>query len=87
MTVWALAGIAGADIFIFETGHGDDTIYDFTDNEDQIDLSAFGLSGFDDLSISSTSDTVMIDLSEHGGGTIVLQNFDTAALNATDFIF
>ena len=81
-----LYGGAGADIFIFETGHGDDTVYDFTDNEDRIDLSAFNLSGFDDLTITSISGRLKIDLSEYGGGDIVLQDFDIANLDATDFI-
>ena len=75
------------DVFIFDTGHGDDTILDFADDEDQIDLSAFDLPGFDELTISSVSDDVMIDLSEHGGGTIQLQDFDIEDLDATDFLF
>ena len=41
------------DVFVFDVGHGNDSIYDFVDNEDKIDLSAFGLSGFDDLVLSS----------------------------------
>ena len=35
-----LTGGAGADTFVFEAGHGDDTITDFTDGEDMTDLSA-----------------------------------------------
>ena len=81
-----LSGGAGADIFIFETGHGYDTIHDFTDNEDRIDLSAFNLSGFDDLTITSIPGRLKIDLSEHGGGDILLRDFDMADLDATDFI-
>ena len=82
-----LHGGEGADVFIFAAGHGDDTIYDFRDNEDKVDLSAFDLAGFDDLTLSSTSGGVTIDLTEHGGGTILLQNIDLAALDAADFIF
>ena len=81
-----LSGGAGADIFIFETGHGYDFIHDFTDNEDRIDLSAFNLSGFDDLTITSIPGRLKIDLSEHGGGDILLRHFDIADLDATDFI-
>ena len=82
-------GVIGesVDVFIFGAGHGDDRILDFTNDEDQIDLSAFSLSGFDELTISSVSDDVMIDLSAHGGGTILLQDFDIADLDATDFLF
>ena len=75
------------DVFIFDAGHGDDTIFDFVNNEDQIDLSAFDLSGFDELTISSVSDDVIIDLSAHGGETILLRDFDIADLDATDFLF
>ena len=82
-----LFGGEDADVFIFAPGHGDDTIYDFSDNEDKVDLSAFDLAGFDDLTLSSASGGVTIDLTEHGGGTILLQNFDIADLDAADFIF
>lgn len=82
-----LYGNEGDDTFIFSFGHGDDRILDFTNGEDLIDFSAFGLSGFDELTVSSISDSVKIDLTEHGGGTILLQNFDIADLDASDFLF
>ena len=81
-----LYGNEGSDVFIFNVGHGSDRILDFTNGEDQIDLSAFNLSGFDDLTASSESNNVTIDLSEHGGGTILLAGFDIANLDATDFL-
>ena len=83
----SLWGGAGNDVFIFDSGHGDDIITDFTDGNDLIDLSAFGLSGFDELVVSSDSDGVTIDLRAHDGGTIRLEGFDIADLDATDFIF
>ena len=56
--------------------------------EDKIDLSAFGLSGFDDLVLFSDSFGVTtVDLSAYGGGTIKLFEFDIANLDATDFLF
>ena len=82
-----LAGGHGADVFIFESGHGTDTITDFSDTEDKIDLSAFGLSGYDDLTVSSSTDGVTIDLSAHDGGTILLEGFVMANLDAADFLF
>ena len=82
-----LYGNEGDDTFIFGAGHGDDRILDFTNGEDLIDLSAFGLSGFDEVTISSISDSVKIDLTEHGGGTILLQHFDIADLDVNDFLF
>ncbi len=75
------------DTFIFDTGHGNDTIKDFTDGEDLIDLTAFDLPGFGALTISPVSGGVRIDLSTHGGGTILLEGFDIANLDTTDFLF
>ena len=82
-----LEGRGGADRFIFEHSNGDDIILDFTDNEDLIDLSAIGLSGYDDLTLSSDSNGVTIDMTSSGGGSILLENFDIANLDASDFIF
>ena len=83
----SLGGGGDADIFVFASGHGNDTILDFTNDEDLIDLTAFDLAGFDDLTLSSASNGVKIDLSVHDGGTILLQDFDIANLDASDFIF
>ena len=82
-----LEGGEGADQFIFDFSNGDDTILDFTDNEDLIDLTAIGLSGFDALILSSDSEGVTIHMTTSGGGTILLEGFDIANLDAADFIF
>jgi Ca2+-binding RTX toxin-like protein len=82
-----LEGGDGADQFIFEHSNGDDVILDFTDNEDLIDLSAIGLSGYDDLILSSNSNGVTIHMTTSGGGSILLEGFDIANLDASDFIF
>ena len=80
--------VVGADVFVFAPGHGADVIYDFTDGEDRIDLTGFtGFSAFDDLTITSGDDGVTIDLTAHGGGTILLDGFDIANLDADDFLF
>ena len=84
-----LTGGAGADTFVFEAGHGSDTVTDFTDGEDLIDLSAFtGITQFSDLVIAQVGDDAQIDLSgETGGGTITLQNFAAGDLDEADFVF
>ena len=83
-----LTGGEGDDAFVYAAGHGNDTITDFTDGEDTIDLSAFsGISGFSDLTATQVEDGVQIDLSDYGGGTITLQNFTLSDLDATDFTF
>ena len=82
-----LVGGAGADSALFDADHGFDTILDFTDNEDRIDLTSFGLFGFDALDISSVSNGVRIDLSDYDGRTILLEGFTITNLDALDFIF
>ena len=84
-----LTGGDGADTFVFGSGHGSDTITDFTDGEDLIDLSAFtGITGFGDLTVTQNGSNVVISLSgQTGGGTITLQNFTLADLDEDDFVF
>ena len=41
-----LDGGLGSDLFIFRSGHGADTIGDFSNGEDRIDLTALGVSSF-----------------------------------------
>ena len=81
-------GDGGADTFVFDSGHGNDTLYDFTSGEDRIDLTGFtGITAFDGLSITSGDGGVTIDLTGQGGGTIFLDGVTLADLDADDFIF
>ena len=83
-----LDGGAGADTFVFEADHGNDTIRDFTDGEDAIDLTMIaGISGFEDLTITADGSAAVIDLTAHGGGTIRLESFAASNLDAEDFQF
>ena len=83
-----LYGGSGADKFVFQAGHGTDTVLDFTIDDDTIDLSAFtGITGFSDLTITPDGTTAVIDLSSHGGGTIRLENVTDTDLDAGDFTF
>ena len=82
-----LDGGIGIDTFVFAPGHGEDTVMNFRNGRDLIDVKAFGLPGFDDLDVSSGTDGVIIDLTGHGGGTILLEGFDIANLDASDFLF
>ena len=82
-----LVGGGGADAFVFGGSGGVDTLLDFSDGEDLIDLSAYALSGFDAVSATQTGNDVRIDLSAHEGGAIVLRNLDLADLDAGDFLF
>ena len=83
-----LTGGAGADVFAIGAACGLDTVTDFTDGEDRIDLSSLeGIAGFDDLRIARYADTTVIDLTSHGCGTIRLENTAADGLDATDFVF
>ena len=73
---------------MFRPDDGNDVIVDFTNDVDLINLEELDLSrGYADVSASAVSGGVRIDLSDHGGGTILLQNFDLADLDASDFLF
>ena len=83
-----LTGGEGDDTFVFAAGHGEDTIADFVDGEDTIDLSAFAdIAQLSDLTATQVGDDVQIDLSSYGGGTITLQDFTLSDLDDTDFVF
>ncbi len=84
-----LTGNAGDDTFVFAAGHGSDTVTDFTDGEDLIDLSAFtGIAGYSDLTVTQDGGNVVIDLSgQTEGGTITLQNTVLADIGEDDFVF
>ena len=82
-----LAGGSAGDVFVFTPGNGADTITDFTNSQDRIDLTAFDLTGYDDLAITDGTDGVTIDLSAHDGGTILLEGFTSSSLDAADFLF
>ena len=80
-----LVGGRGEDIFVFGPGHGEDIISDFYNNEDRIDLTAFGLTGFDELNLMSHGRGAIVDLTAHGGGMITLE-IDITHLDAADFL-
>ncbi len=78
------------DIFVYAPGHGADTIKDFENDVDKINLAQFSsISGFSDLSAHQDGDDVVIDFSSYSGAgnSITLENFDIADLDAEDFIF
>ena len=84
----ALSGGTGADTFYFFSGEtGVDTITDFEDDVDQLNLQYLGTFSTTqqvlDAASSSGADTV-IDLG--GGDSIILQNFAFANFNETDFL-
>ena len=85
----AMRGGAGADVFQFGAGDGhQDQIRDFEVGEDRIDISAWGVSDFDDLVITprnATSGAIVT----YGDESIRLDGLaqsDIDAISASDFI-
>ena len=81
-----LTGGPGNDVFLFRAGDGEDTVVDFTDGEDRIDLTSFALTDISDLTLETVSDGVRIRLSAQGGETILLEDVQVADLDAADFL-
>ncbi len=76
-------GEAGADLFVFSSGHGGDRIADFTPGQDHIRFDIAGLR-FADLVFRDLGDDMRI---ETGSGTILVFDLDPADLGADDFLF
>ncbi len=73
---------------MFAAGDGHDTIIGFTDGADRIDLTQIeGIDEFEDLTFSVDGSDVLIDLSEHGGGSVRLTGVELEDLDAADFHF
>ena len=82
----SLTGGTEVDTFVFEAGHGNDTITDFADGTDLIDLSDLGVMNFAALSIADdTNGNAVITTS--AGNTITLTGVATADLDASNFVF
>ena len=79
-------GGSGLDDFIFDDGHGADTVTDFQNGSDQFDLSAVaGINAIGDLTITDNGATVTVN---YGTGSFTITNLaDPAQLDAGDFIF
>lgn len=79
-------GLTGPDTFVFSPDNdGFHVIYDFDVGEDKIDLSAYeDIHSIEDLNLHEGYS--FIDLSEHGGRTIVVPGIDDGLTDA-NFIF
>ena len=83
-----ISGGEGDDTFVIQAGQTSTMIVDFTDGDDQIDLSNIsGITGFSDLTITADGADVVINLSDHGAGSVRLENVAVADLDADDFVF
>lgn len=79
-----LYGGAGLDVFVFERGGGYDTLPDFKQGEDLLDVHAYGFSGISAMQFVQSGVHVRIDL---GGGDYILAGYTTVAeFSAADFV-
>jgi len=86
-------GGSGADVFIFAPGHSQDSLQDFTQGQDLMDLSAFGYAGFEDLDIAyggggtGSSPAFAVVTTSGGSGISITFNVVTGGtLTAADFV-
>lgn len=81
-----LKGGGGADKFVFRTGYEQDTIKDFNDKDDVLDLRSFDLSSVSEAKSYASmvdGDTVF----DFGAGDLLtLEDFNLSALDKGDFI-
>ncbi len=83
-----LTGGGDTDMFVFKPGCGRDTITDFEDGVDCIDLIAFGINGIssiDDLAISQPGDDAVIRIGDRD--VLILRHVDAGSIDAGDFLF
>jgi Ca2+-binding RTX toxin-like protein len=80
-----LTGGAGRDVFVFEKGGGHDTVTDYRDGQDRIDVSRLsGVHTVADLTLWQVGHDVMI---AHGTDVLVLDDVSISVLHQSDFIF
>ena len=81
-----LTGGKGSDIFIFKKGYGRDTITDFANNVDDIDLRAYKFSSVE--RVLEKADQVGSDVHIELGGTdvLILRKFKIGDLDKGDFL-
>jgi len=83
-----LTGDAGNDKFAFGGANGQDSITDFTDGEDIIDLSDYAdVNAVCDLDIEQQGNDAVISGYDGADNSIVVENFDANDLTNEDFNF
>ena len=83
-----IKGGAGADTFAFVAGDSErDQIKDFTIGTDLIDLTAWGVTGMNDLTIYEDSGVLFVDMASEGIRLEGLDGSDIASLTASSFVF
>jgi serralysin len=78
-----LRGGLNADKFVFNAGGGTDTILDFQNGSDRIEIES-GATSFANLSVAQVGDDVRVVF---GTTTILIANMDRVDITAADFLF
>jgi len=82
-----LSGKGGADTFVFQTGFGQDTITDYVDGPDSIDISALtAVTSFADLKAHHLSFSHGDAIITAGSDRLVIEDTTRAELDKTDFL-
>lgn len=80
-----LQGGVGADQFVFGLGFGIDTVLDFEDGTDLLDVTGAGVRSLTDLMMSQQGAHVRLDIAP--GDALILSFLDADQIDAGDFLF
>lgn len=81
-----LSGGDGKDIFVFAPGYGADSVTDFEDNHDLIDLSAFGFITFGEAARFAADTAIGVVFTFAPGTTLRIEHITMDQLTSADFI-
>lgn len=81
-----LLGDKGADLFAYAPGGGADTIVDFADGEDRLDLTGFAFGAFADVLAIATDTLNGLVLALSDGGTLTMTGFTLAQFDSSDVL-
>jgi Ca2+-binding RTX toxin-like protein len=84
----AMSGGDGNDMFIFNKGDDHDSIVDFVDGQDTIQLGGFeGVTNFEELQFEMFKNGSDVWIQLGGGDRLIIHNTDVSELDASDFSF
>ncbi|NVP56012.1 M10 family metallopeptidase [Mycoplana rhizolycopersici] len=81
-----LTGGPGSDTFVFKKGYGKDTIQDFKDDVDQIDLRSYGFDSISAVLKKAAQVDQDVQLKFASTDILLLKNFEKADLDKGDFL-
>src|SRR5690606_12590334 len=82
-----LTGNGGKDIFVFGKGGGNDTITDYADGIDRIDLRDFNFNKFGQIKNKASMDHGDLVFNFGKDGTLLVDDFKKGDLHAADILF